>query len=336
MKIIAYNTNQDETPYYNQFSRELGVEYVTTTSSLTEETVSLAEGCDALTDFLPDKSYTEEIVSRLSEYGIKYISLRTAGYDGVNPDLLARYNIKLSNVPAYSPAAIAEFTVALTLTLFRNLQIVLPRVKTQDFLRTGMVGKEIGKQTVGIIGTGKIGLETAKIFKGFGARVIAYDIFPDDTAREVVEYKNTLDELYAESDIISLHIPLLPGNRHLINSSTIAKMKDGVYIINTARGGHIEPESLLNALLTKKVAGAAFDVYDFRGHDIFGQGKEGEILTDSIFRELFSLPNVVITPHIAYNTDEALRNIVKISTENILEFMQTGDCKNRILMLKSN
>ena len=331
MKIIAYNTNIDELPYFERFASELNVEYKTTSDPLTESSVSLAEGCDAVTDFLPDHGYSEELISKLSSYGIKFISLRTAGYDGVDLELLKRYGMKLSNVPAYSPNAIAEFAVALTLILLRNLQVVLPRVKTQDFIRTGMVGKEIGKQTVGIIGTGKIGFEAAKIFKGFGARVIGYDVFPNDAAREFLEYKETLDDLYREADIISLHVPLFPENRHMINSESITKMKDGVYIINTARGGHVDYQALRDAIINKKVAGAAFDVYEFHGDDIFGQGKEGEIIGDPVFRELFSLPNVVITPHDAYNTDEAVKNLVKISTENIIEFLSTGDSQNNIV-----
>jgi Lactate dehydrogenase and related dehydrogenases len=331
MKIIAYNTNTDELPFFEQYAQELNVEYKTTSQSLDESTVHLAEGCDAVTDFLPDRGYSEEVIRTLSDYGIRFISLRTAGYDGVDLELLKRYNIKMSNVPAYSPAAVAEFAVTLTLILLRNLHIILPRVKTQDFIRTGMVGKELGKQTVGIIGTGRIGFETAKIFHGFGARVIAYDVYQNEAAKEFLEYKNNIDEIYAESDIISIHIPLLPENRHIINSESIAKMKDGVYIINTARGGHVDYQALRDALLTRKVAAAAFDVYEFRDEDIFGKGVEGEIISDPIFRDLSSLPNVVITPHDAYNTDKAIQNLVKISTENVKEFIETGDSQNNVV-----
>jgi len=329
-KIIAYNVTMDERPYFKAFAEESGVEYVLTDKLLTGETVSMAEGCDGVLDFLPDRGYTDALLGKLESYGIKYISLRTAGFDNIDFDLVKAHGIKVSNVPAYSPSAIAEFAVLLSLMLLRKMQIYLPRVKTQDFSRVGMTGRELGKQTVGLIGTGRIGYEAAKIFKGFGARVIGFDKYPNDACREVLEYVDDLNVLLAESDIISLHIPLLPENEHIIDEGSISKMKDGVILINTARGGHMDFPDVLRNLLEKKVGGLGVDVFEFRRVDRFGKSLETEIVDDRVFLALNSLPNVIITPHTAYNTDIAISNMVKISTESMLEFLETDNSKNNV------
>lgn len=329
-KIIAYNVNPDERPYFDKLSAELDVEYILVKDFLSSETIELAAGCDAVSDFLPDRPYTEGMIRSLHELGIKYLSLRTAGIDMVDMDMLRRYDIRVANVPAYSPSAIAEFTVLLTLMLLRKMQIYLPRIKTQDFSRVGMVGSELGKKTVGIIGTGKIGFEAAKLFKGFGARVIGFDKFPNPAAAKVLEYKPDLNDLLAEADIISLHIPLLPDNHHIIDEGSISKMKDGVILINTARGGHMNFQDVLRNLLSKKVSGLGIDVFEFRKVDRFGKSAETEIISDRTFLAMNSLPNVIITPHTAYNTDVALENMVRISTENVLDFLKTGTSKNEV------
>jgi D-lactate dehydrogenase len=331
MKIMVYDASSDELPYFEQYAAECKVRFIATTKPLSVDTLKLAKDCDGISDFLPEGGYSEEVVKRLSGMGIKYISLRTAGYDGIDLELLQKYGIKLANVPQYSPSAIAEFAVTLTLMLLRDMQVILPRVKTQDFSRIGMVGKELGRQVVGIVGTGNIGLEAAKLFNGFGAKVIGYDVVQKDAAKEILEYKKSLDELLAEATVVSLHIPLLPENHHIINSKTIAKMRDGAFLINTARGGHVDNEALLKALVSKKLAGAGIDVYEFRKGDLFGKGDENQIIDDATFRELTSLPNVIITPHTAYNTENAVANMIKTSTDNILEFVKTGASKNEIV-----
>jgi len=329
-KLIAYNVTKDELPYFKTYADQLDVEYTVTDKLLTSETVGMAEGCDGVLDFLPDRGYTDSLLGKLEDFGIKYISLRTAGFDNIDFDLVKAHGIKVSNVPAYSPTAIAEFAVLLSLMLLRKMQIYLPRVKTQDFSRENMTGRELGKMTVGIIGTGKIGFEAAKIFKGFGARVIGFDKFPNDGAREVLEYMDDLNDLLSQSDIISLHIPLLPENAHIIDEGSISKMKDGVILINTARGGHMDFPDILRNLLDRKVGGLGIDVFEFRKVDRFGKSLETDIVDDRVFLALNSLPNVIITPHTAYNTDVAIDNMVKISTECMLEFLETGESKNDV------
>jgi D-lactate dehydrogenase len=331
MKFCAYNVSSDERSYFDAIGAELGVEYVLVSKPLDSENAVMAEGCDGVLDFLPDREYSERILATFSDFGIKYLSLRTAGFDMVDPKMFGKYDIKVANVPAYSPSAIAEFAVLLSLMLLRKMQIYLPRVKTQDFSRAGMVGGELNAKTVGIIGTGRIGFETAKIFKGFGARVIGFDKFRNDKAGKILEYVDDLNDLLTQSDIISLHIPLLPDNRHLIDEGSISKMKDGVILINTARGGHMNFKDVLRNLLSKKVGGLGIDVFEFRKVDRFGKSDETEIIDDRTFLALNSLPNVIITPHTAYNTDIATHNMVKISTENLLEFLKKGDSKNRVV-----
>jgi len=263
--------------------------------------------------------------------GIKFLSLRTAGFDMVDPEMFSKYGIKVANVPAYSPSAIAEFTVLMSLMLLRKMQIFLPRVKTQDFSRTGMVGEELNTKTVGIIGTGKIGFEAAKLFHGFGAKVLGFDKFRNEKAEKFLEYVDDLNDLLKQSDIISLHIPLLADNRHIIDEGSISKMKDGVILINTARGGHMDFGDVLRNLLSKKISGLGIDVFEFRKVDRFGKSDETEIIDDRTFLALNSLPNVIITPHTAYNTDVAVYNMVRVSTENLLEFLKMGDSQNKVV-----
>ena len=330
MKFCAYNVSSDEKPFFEKVSSELGVEYVLVSETLNNENAQMAEGCDGILDFLPDKKYTEKQLSVFASFGIKFMSLRTAGYDMVDSELFGNYAIKVANVPAYSPSAIAEFAVLLSLMLLRKMQIYLPRVKTQDFLRVGMMGEELGAKTVGIIGTGKIGLETARIFKGFGAKVLGFDKFRNEKATRFLEYVDDLNDLLRQADIISLHIPLLADNRHIIDEGSISKMKDGVILINTARGGHMDFGDVLRSLLSRKVGGLGIDVFEFRKVDRFGKSDETEIIDDRTFLALNSLPNVIITPHTAYNTDVAIYNMVRVSTENLIEFLKTGDSKNKV------
>jgi len=330
MRFCAYNVSPDEIEHFEMVGTELEVEYVLVQEPLSNENSKIAEGCDGVLDFLPDRKYTERQLATFAELGIRFLSLRTVGFEMVDPELFRKYGIKVANVPAYSPAAVAEFAVLLSLMLLRKMQIYLPRVKTQDFSRAGMVGGELNTKTVGIIGTGKIGYEAAKIFKGFGAKVLGFDKVRNEKAEKLLEYTDDLDDLLKQADIISLHIPLLPDNLHIVDEGSVSKMKDGVILINTARGGHMDFADVLRNLLSKKIGGLGIDVFEFRKVDRFGKSEEVEIIEDRTFLALNSLPNVIITPHTAYNTDVAVHNMIKISTENLLEFSKTGDSKNRI------
>lgn len=331
MKFIAFGANSDEHEYFVKTADEQGVEYVLTTAELDEATVDLTEECDGVSVSMLSQKFSEKVYACLAELGIKFLTLRTTGYDTIDFDLTKKYDIHVANVPAYSPTAIAEHAILLTLNLLRKAKIVEERVKAQDFRREGAVGREINHMTVGILGTGSIGRETARIFHGFGARVLGYDPFPQQDTKGI--YENVkLDQLLAESDIISLHMPLMSDNIHFINDETIAKMKDGAVIINTARGQHIDNKALAKALFSGKLAGAGLDVFDFDGHggEIYGQDCKGEIIKSAAYRDLIDLPNVIFTPHVAYNTDMAIHNMVAISTQNLVDFVTKGQCVNEV------
>lgn len=327
MKIIAFGVREDELPYFEQYAGEFSIEYATTSKELTGETAQLAKGFDAVSIYTAT-SETNEAWAVLESLGIEYVTVRTAGFDAVDVDRARNHRIKVANVPQYSPSAIAEFTVAMTLAVLRKIPLALRRARVQDFSVESLLGRELNEMTVGVIGTGRIGLTTAKVFNAFGAKVIGHDLHQNDEAREVLEYKS-LDEIFAEADVISLHIPLTAENKHLINRDSIAKMKDGVVIINTARGAHIDGEALRDALISGKVSAAGLDVYEYE-ESLLKQDLSGEIIHDAIYRDLANLPNVIMTPHIAFNTDKAVRNMVKMSTENLISFQNAGVSDNEI------
>ncbi|MDR0887082.1 MAG: hypothetical protein LBM97_00055 [Candidatus Nomurabacteria bacterium] len=333
MKFIAYTANSDEHQYFKETADEMGIEYVLVGDTLNEETVELAAGCDGVSDSMLSKKYDEKVYARLHELGVKYFTVRSVGYDTLDFGLAKKYDLRMANVPAYSPNAIAEHALMLALNLVRKNKIVQQRMVTQDFRRENAVGSEIGKMTVGIIGTGNIGFETAKIFHGFGARVIGHDHFPRKDTGGFYEEVKTEDDIFAQADLISIHVPLFPETTHFINEANIAKMKDGVIIINTARGPIIKNSDLLKGLLSGKVGGAGLDVFEFDSHgrEIYGEDFKGKIIKNKEYREMSQLPNVMLTPHVAYNTDVAVGNMVKISSQNLLDFLTTGECKNEVL-----
>lgn len=327
MRIIAYSVRKDEIPYFEKYAAKFGVTFALTEKDLTAETAHLAEGFDGVSVY----TSSEEINDAWSVFrslGVKNFTVRTAGYDGLDLKKARQNGIRVANVSRYSPSAIAEFAVALTLSVVRKLPLALRRSRVQDFSVEGLLGREINTMTIGIVGTGNIGRAAARVFKAFGARVIAYDLFKNDEARELVEYVS-LDELFAQSDAISIHAPLTPENHHFINDDAIKKMKQGVVIINTGRGGHIDSRALRDGLVSGKISAAGLDVYEFEKKWL-KKDLSGQVIQDPIFRDLKNLPNVIMTPHIAFNTDVAVRNMVKISTENLLKFNRGEECENEI------
>ncbi len=327
MKIVAYGVRKDELPFFEKFADQFGIEYATTAKELNNETAKLAKGFDAVSLYTATTE-SNDAWEKFEEYDIKYVTVRTAGFDAVDIDRAKKHHIKISNVPQYSPSAIAEFAVAMTLAVLRKIPLALERAKVQDFSVEGLLGKELNQMTIGVIGTGRIGMTTAKVFNAFGSKVIGYDVFQNEEAKKVLEYKS-LDDVFANSDIISLHIPLTSENKHIINKNSIEKMKDGVIIINTARGGHIDGEALRDALVSGKVAAAGLDVYEFE-EGLLKRDLSGEVIRDSIYRDLSNLPNVIMTPHIAFSTETAVHNMVKMSTENLIAFTNAGVSDNEI------
>jgi D-lactate dehydrogenase len=294
---------------------------------LNEETVSIIKDTDAVCAFVND-TLGGTVIDVLADRGVKAILLRCAGFNNVDLDAAARRGIMVANVPSYSPEAVAEFAVALMQTLNRNTHRAYNRVREGNFALHGLLGKTLHGKTVGVLGVGKIGLATARIMKGFGCKVIAFDPFPSKAFEEYGEYRD-LDELLAESDIISLHCPLMEKTKHIINEQNISKMKKGVLLVNTSRGGLIDTTAVIKALKTQHIGGVALDVYEGEG-DLFYDDHSGEIIHDDVLMRLMTFHNVIVTGHQAFFTEEALTEIAKCSLRNLEEFTKTGSCSNAL------
>ena len=293
---------------------------------LTAETVSLARGSDAVCVFVND-TLDDGVVTELSALGVRFIVLRCAGFNNVDLAATARCGIDVARVPAYSPYAVAEYTVALMLTLNRQIHRAYNRVREGNFSLEGLSGFDFHGRTVGLVGTGKIGAITAKILLGFGCRVIAYDPFPNkDCATLGVEFV-PLDALFSCADVISLHCPLTPENHHLISDPALAKMRDGVMIINTSRGALIDTRAVIEALKSGRVGYLGLDVYEEEG-ELFFENLSDTIIADDIFSRLLTFPNVLITGHQAFFTRNALENIAATTLANLTEFETAGCCGN--------
>ena len=266
------------------------------------------------------------MIDKLYESGVKLIALRSAGYNNV--DVRAAFGkIHVVHVPAYSPYAVAEHAAALLLTSIRRIHKAYNRTRDYNFSLNGLTGFDLHGKTVGVIGTGRIGRIFIDICRGFSMNVIAYDRFPaPDSGIEYV----TLDELFERSDIISLHCPLTDETRHLINADSIGKMKKGVVIVNTSRGALIDAEALLEGIKERRIGAACLDVYEEEA-DVFFEDRSGHILNDELLSRLISMPNVIVTSHQAFLTEEALKNIAETTVNNILSFFEKdGVCDNEL------
>jgi len=316
----------DAKPYDREYlARAAGAEHVKWRFHefrLSAETASAAKGAQGVCVFVND-TVDRLCIEALAALGVKLIALRCAGYNNV--DLIAAKALGLAVVraPAYSPYAVAEHTVALLLTLNRRIHRAYNRVRELNFSLSGLVGFDLHGKTVGIVGTGRIGKITAQIFHGFGTEVIACDPFSNDNwaAAHGIRYVD-LDSLLAASDIISLHLPLLPETHHLLNAQTLSRTKPGVVIINTSRGKLIETTALIAALKAGSVGGVALDVYEEEA-GVFFEDLSGQVLQDDELSRLLTFPNVLITAHQAFLTHEALSEIARVTTENLLN-SETG------------
>ncbi|MDD3382669.1 MAG: 2-hydroxyacid dehydrogenase [Bacilli bacterium] len=288
------------------------------------ETAQLTKGFDVVVAFVND-DLSEKVISVLSNNGVEFIAMRCAGYNNV--DVKAAYKkIHVARVPGYSPYAVAEHAFALLLSLNRKIHRAYARTRDHNFSISGLTGFDLKGKTVGVIGTGKIGQVFIDIAKGFNMNVIAYDLFPLKDRN--INYV-TLDELFSKSDVISLHCPLTEDTYHLIDKTNIEKMKNGVVLINTSRGALIDSEALLNSLKEGKVKAAGLDVYEEES-EFFFEDFSNVIMKDEVLSALLALPNVIITSHQAFLTDEALENIATTTLENIEDFYADKPLKNEI------
>ena len=315
MKTTVFSTHKFEEPHLlssNKGKHELNLLEV----RLTESTASLALGTEAISLFTSDDA-SALILAKLEDIGIKYIALRTAGYNNVDTKKAAELGIKISRVPAYSPYAIAEHTMALILALNRKLIRAHNRVRDMNFSLNGLTGFDLNGKTVGVLGTGKIGAILVKILHGFGCKILAYDISENRMLIEKYGIRYTdCKTLCSESDIISLHVPLNSSTKHLIDTKHISLMKPGVMLINTSRGALVDTKAVIEGLKTKKIGYFGIDVYE-EEEGLFFEDHSGEILQDDVIARLMTFNNVLITSHQAFLTDTALSNIADTTIYNL-------------------
>lgn len=299
------------------------------TGNLSKDNIVLTKDADAICIFVNDIA-DREIIKILKENGVKLLALRCAGYNNVDLKAAYDYGLPVVRVPAYSPYAVAEHTVALMLALNRRIPRATWRTRDGNFSLNGLLGFDMHNKTAGIIGTGKIAKILIQILRGFGMNILAYDPYPDyNFAREHNVVYTTLDELYHSSDIISLHCPLTEETKYLINDYSISKMKDGVMIINTGRGQLIHTNALIDALKTKKVGWAGLDVYEEEA-DYFYEDRSESIIDDDVLARLLSFNNVIVTSHQAFFTQEALGNIADTTLQNIKAFIENNKLVNEV------
>lgn len=314
MRIAFFDTKNYDIESFDNFVKERNIEVKYFEPKLNADTVEMARGFDGVCVFVND-TVNKEVIDKLYSFGVKAIFLRCAGFNNV--ELKHCFGkIHVYRVPAYSPYAVAEHAMALYLTSNRRIHKAYNRVKEYNFSLTGFAGNDLHGKTVGVIGTGKIGRIFINICRGFGMKVIAYDLFPIKDSD--IDYVS-LEELFKQSDIISLHCPLTPETLHMINKDSIALMKKGVAIINTSRGGLINAEDLLQGIIDRKIGTACLDVYEEES-DVFFEDKSGHIMNDSTLLQLIAMPNVIITSHQAFLTKEALNNIADTTTDSIRKF----------------
>lgn len=293
-------------------------------NKLNGDTARLAHGCEGAVAFVND-DINAEAIEGLAECGVGVLAMRCAGYNNI--DFKAAFGkIHVLRVPVYSPYAVAEHTIAMLLTLNRKIHRAYIRTRDHNFSLSGLVGFDLYGKTVGVIGTGKIGRIFMDICRGFGMNVIAYDPYPAKDAG--INYV-TKEEIFQKSDIISLHCPLTDDSRHIINEAALSQMKDGVYILNTSRGALIESEALLGALKSGKVGGACLDVYEEES-DLFFEDNSDIVIQDDVLARIISMPNVIVTSHQAFLTNEALKNIAEITLNNLDSYFAGGELTNEI------
>lgn len=288
---------------------------------LTPDTVTSAMGYRAVCAFVNDR-VDVTVVERLHEYGVELIAMRCAGYNNVDLAACEQHGISVVHVPAYSPQSVAEHSLALALALNRKIPRAHARVRDGNFSLDGLVGFEMRGKTVGILGTGRVGKCAADIFLGLGCRVLGYDIHEDQELRSRPRFSYaSMDDVIRRSDIISLHIPLIPKTHHLINAETIARMKPGVMIINTSRGGLVDTQALVDGLKTGHVGSAGLDVYE-EENEYFFEDYSGAVIADDLLARLLTFNNVIVTSHQAFLTQEALESIARMTFESIREFQE--------------
>ena len=326
MKIAVYSTKSYDRKYLELVNVKYNFDLEFFDFMLSKRTAKMAEGCQAVCIFVNDNA-DREVLTELAQIGVKIIALRCAGFNNVDLEAAKELGLSVVRVPAYSPEAVAEHTVGLMLTLNRRIHRAYQRTREANFSLEGLIGFNMHGRTVGVIGTGKIGLAVMRILKGFGMHILCYDPFKNPAAEELGATYVSLDELYAHSHVITLHCPATPENYHLLNAEAFKKMKDSVMIINTSRGTLIDTQAAIEALKSRKIGALGMDVYE-NERDLFFEDKSNEVILDDVFRRLSSCHNVLLTGHQAFLTEEALTSISDVTLSNIHALVTNQPCAN--------
>ena len=328
-KMIMFNVRDEELEMAKAWGEANDIELDIYSESLTLDNVERVKGYDGLS-LGQTAPFDSELFPILKSYGIKQIAQRSAGVDFYDVEAATENGLILSNVPVYSPESIAEFALASALRLVRKIDRIEHRVQNFDFRWEPSIRAHVlGEMTVGIVGTGHIGKQAAQMFKGFGCEVIGYDIYPSEVDPELFTYVDSLEELVSRSDLVSLHLPATKDNYHQFDKELFKQFKEGAYLLNTARGSIINTEDLIDALDDGTLAGAALDTYENEASYIRRQNDQATI-EDKLLIELVEHERVCFTPHIAFYTETAVRNLVETGLEAALEVIKTGDTKYRV------
>lgn len=321
MKIAMFSTKSYDKTYFERANRAHGHEITFLEPRLLPETASLAAGHDAVCAFVNDE-LSAEVLRSLKEHGVELLALRSAGFNHLDLEAADELGLTVARVPAYSPHAVAEHAVALILGLNRKLFRAYNRVREGNFSLEGLLGFDLHGRTVGVIGTGRIGQIFAGIMRGFGCEVLGHDPYPDTDAESLLTYVS-LDELFARSHVISLHCPLTPKTRDLIDAEAISRMRDGVMLINTSRGRLVDTSAVIDGLKSGRIGHLGLDVYE-EEEALFFQDLSGQVIQDDVFSRLLTFPNVLITGHQGFFTQEAVTNIAETTLANVTAF-ETGE-----------
>lgn len=329
MKILFFGTKPYDREFFEKLEKsgkykDIDIDFIE--PNLSKETAKLAEGYEAVCGFV-NMDISEKTVRRLAACGVKLILMRCAGYNNVDLDVAKECGITVMRVPSYSPEAVAEHAMALVLTANRHMHKAYIKCRENNFNLNGLMGVNLFGKTAGIVGTGKIGAAMARICKGFGMRILGYDMYPNKNL-DFIEYVD-FDTLLKESDLVSLHCPLTEENYHLINKETISKMKDGVILVNTSRGALIKTEDLIQGIRDEKFFAVGLDVYEEENGTVY-EDMSDQILEHSTMARLLSFPNVCVTSHQGFFTREALEAISETTMENALSFLNGEPNANQL------
>ena len=328
MNILFYDTKTyDQASFTDTLKDFPNITMEFTESDLDPRTAALAEGFDAVCAFVSSDVGTKTL-DILHAKGVRLVLMRCAGFNNVDMETARKHGIRVMRVPGYSPEAVAEHAMALALAANRRLYKAYNKVRENDFSLSGLMGFNFYQKTAGIIGTGKIGAAMCRICHGFGMRVIAYDVYENPSLKDFVEYVS-LDRLLEESDVISLHCPLMDSTYHMINIDTIRQMKDGVILVNTSRGALVKTDDLIEGIRLHKFAGVGLDVYEEETNNVF-EDRSDEILEHSTTARLLSFPNVMITSHQGFFTREALSAIAETTLQNAMDFEAGNPSQNDV------